>query len=168
MSLIDLIREAPDEQGRYFMVVKDSDGQVGVVPLMLDGSETRLNAAKKFLDAVLVSSQAMAAKHGYWPCNYHVDGKPRSEFELATQDYLRKMQDIGWDNADPTTLPEYQKMVALRPPPDSEYWSEVRIQHVRPQLMSARSSCPPAAHVRPQLLKYEMVPTVTIECRLVS
>jgi len=92
-----------------------------VVSLMLDGSEPRAEAAKKFDNACIVASQAMAAKHNYWPCNYHVDGKPRSEFELATQEYLKKIHEVGWDNQDQASA-EFDRMVALRPPMDSPYW----------------------------------------------
>lgn len=121
MSALDAILDAPANQGRYWLVIKDDDGLVGTVSLMLDGSEPMVLAANKFADACAVSRQEMAQKGNYWPCNYHVDGKPRTEFELATQTYLKKVHEVGWDNQD-QAKPEFDRMVALRPSLDSPYW----------------------------------------------
>lgn len=122
MNTLDAIMEAPPEQGRYFLVIKAENGRIGTIPLILDGSERQVVAASRFADACVVARQEIAKECGWTPCNYHVDGQPRTEYELACDAYLKKTREIGWDDVEST--PEFQKVMALRPAKNDPYWTE--------------------------------------------
>lgn len=111
MTGLDIIADAPTEQGRYFLVVKSEDGGIGALPMLLDGSETYDEAARHFLDAVIVSRQSLAARAGYHPNPNHIDGKPRTEFELAGDAFLKKVKQ---DPAGAGDSAEYHRLIAAR------------------------------------------------------
>jgi hypothetical protein len=130
MDKLDSILTAPADQGRYWLVVKADGGGVGVVPLCLEGHESQKVATSRFEDACVVSRVAIGKRGGWNPCNYHVDGKPRTEFELACDAYMKKVAEIGVDNLGPgkialESLPEYEAMVALQPARDDPSWKEI-------------------------------------------
>jgi hypothetical protein len=116
MGDLDSIINAPDSEGRYWLVVKAKDGRVGIFNLGLDGHEKQSQATRHFESACSLArigaSKDEDGKHTYVPCNYHVDGIPRTDHEKAVSDFLTVLPK---NYGDIKNIPEYRRMVAIKP-----------------------------------------------------
>jgi hypothetical protein len=95
---------------RYFLVARTEDRKdILVVPLALDGSEPLEHAVSRFKDAMIVSKQCFSQKGEYHPLGSRVDGRPRTEQEIATAAFYLKARQMGW-TADVQNTDEFKRL----------------------------------------------------------
>lgn len=109
-----VIRFRPEEiNGRYILVILTSDKEhAGTVDLHLDGSETVAEAARHFGDGCYNAKAAMAEKEGYSPHNWSIDGKPRTEKQKLSSDFLQAISKFGHDSGEAKVA--YERLISAR------------------------------------------------------
>lgn len=99
---------------RYFLVARTEDHKdIFLAPLCLDGSESIDKAVARFRDALICSKQAFSRKGEYHPAGSGIDGKPRTEREIATALFWAKGKVLNWEGMAETE--EFRRLHALSP-----------------------------------------------------